>query len=207
MTDIKYWVALNQVSRLGTVKFRKLEAYFGSLERAWHASASDLKFAGMDDRVLQDLEAVKVRTSPDLELERLERGGVRAVNWHDETYPSRMKEIAEGVAQGMGCSAEVDAGFGIGPVVNDANVTARARDVFSRFGDNVQVVSQPWMASEDVGLLMERNPGAYLLVGSANRARSLDYPHHHPRFDFDERVLPLGVGIMSAAIADYLVAG
>ena len=119
----------------------------------------------------------------------------------------RMKEIAEGVAQGMGCSAEVDAGFGIGPVVNDANVTARARDVFSRFGDNVQVVSQPWMASEDVGLLMESNPGAYLLVGSANRARSLDYPHHHPRFDFDERVLPLGVGIMSAAIADYLVAG
>ena len=120
---------------------------------------------------------------------------------------TRMREIAEGVAQGMGCRADVDFGLGIGPVVNDAQVTARASQVFARYPDEVTVVRKPWMASEDVGLLMARNPGAYLLVGSANRARSLDYPHHHPRFDFDEAVLPLSVGIMSAAIADYLGAG
>ena len=95
MTDIKYWVALNQVARLGTVKFRKLEACFGSLESAWHASASDLKFAGMDDRVIREVDAVRARTSPDLELDRLSRAGVKAVNWHDETYPSRLKEIAD----------------------------------------------------------------------------------------------------------------
>jgi DNA processing protein len=95
MTDIKYWVALNQVARLGTVKFRKLEACFGGLERAWHASASDLKFAGMDDRVIREVDAVRARTSPDLEMERLSRAGVQAVNWHDETYPSRLKEIAD----------------------------------------------------------------------------------------------------------------
>ena len=117
---------------------------------------------------------------------------------------TRMREIAEGVAQGMGCRADVNFGLGIGPVVNDAEVTARASQVFARYPDDVTVVRKPWMASEDVGLLMARNPGAYLLVGSANRARSLDYPHHHPRFDFDEAVLPLSVGIMSAAIADYL---
>lgn len=117
---------------------------------------------------------------------------------------TRIREIAEGVTQAMGCRAEVDLGMGIGPVVNDAAVAGRARDVFARYADDVTVVSQPWMASEDVGLLMARNPSAYLLVGSANRARSLDFPHHHPRFDFDEDVLPLSVGLMSAAIADYL---
>ena len=117
---------------------------------------------------------------------------------------TRMREIAEGVAQGMGCRADVNFGLGIGPVINDADVTARASQVLARYPDDVTVVRKPWMASEDVGLLMARNPGAYLLVGSANRARSLDYPHHHPRFDFDEAVLPLSVGLMSAAIADYL---
>ena len=117
---------------------------------------------------------------------------------------TRMREIAEGVAQGMGCRADVNFGLGIGPVINDAEVTARASQVLARYPDDVTVVRKPWMASEDVGLLMARNPGAYLLVGSANRARSLDYPHHHPRFDFDEAVLPLSVGLMSAAIADYL---
>ena len=72
------------------------------------------------------------------------------------------------------------------------------------YADSVNVVEKPWMASEDVGLLMQRNPSAYLLVGSANRERGLDYPHHHPRFDIDEDVLPLSVGMMSAVVADYL---
>ena len=117
---------------------------------------------------------------------------------------TRMREIAESVAKAMGCRAEVNFGWGIGAVVNDAEVAARARDVFANYGDVVQVVDQPWMASEDVGLFMQRNPSAYLLVGSANHERELDYPHHHPRFDIDEDVLPLSVGLMSAVIADYL---
>ncbi|MCY3833591.1 MAG: M20 family metallopeptidase [Chloroflexi bacterium] len=121
-----------------------------------------------------------------------------------ELIKSRIREVAEGVASGMGCRAEVDFGLGIGAVVNDAEVAARARQVFARFGDAVEIVEKPWMASEDVGLFMQRNPSAYLLVGSANQERGLDYPHHHPRFDIDEGVLPLSVGLMSSLIADYL---
>ena len=121
-----------------------------------------------------------------------------------DTIKSRIHDIATGVAKGMGCRADANFGFGIGAVVNDIEVAEHARSVFSNLGDAVDVVQQPWMASEDVGLFMQRNPGAYLLVGSANRERELDFPHHHPRFDIDEDVLPLGVGMMSAVIADYL---
>ena len=116
----------------------------------------------------------------------------------------RISEVAEGVASAHGCRADVDFPMGIGAVINDAEVAARARAVFAGFSDRATVVEMPWMASEDVGLLMQRNPSAYLLVGSANHERQLDYPHHHPRFDFDEAVLPLSVGLMSALIADYL---
>ena len=121
-----------------------------------------------------------------------------------DTIKSRIHDIATGVAKGMGCRADANFGFGIGAVVNDIEVAEHARSVFSNLGDAVDVVQQPWMASEDVGLFMQRNPGAYLLVGSANHERELDFPHHHPRFDIDEDVLPLGVGMMSAVIADYL---
>ena len=120
---------------------------------------------------------------------------------------ARIREIASGVATAMGCRADVNLGAGIGAVVNDAEVAGHARSVFADMADVVSMVEQPWMASEDVGLLMQRSPSAYLLVGSANHARELDYPHHHPRFDFDEDVLPLGVGLMSAVIADYLGTG
>lgn len=123
------------------------------------------------------------------------------------TIQARIHDIATGIAQGMGCQADVNLGMGIGAIVNDAEVAAQARSVFAGLGDAVEVVNQPWMASEDVGVFMQRNPSAYLLVGSANHARQLDFPHHHPRFDIDENVLPLSVGMMSALIADYLGAG
>lgn len=124
-----------------------------------------------------------------------------------ELIKTRIHDIATGVASGMGCRADVDLGLGMGAIVNDAEVTSHTRSVFSRLGDSIKVVEQPWMASEDVGLFMQGHPSAYLLVGSANHERELDYPHHHPRFDFDEDVLPLSVGMMSAVIADYLGAG
>jgi len=124
-----------------------------------------------------------------------------------EMIQSRIHDIVTGVAGGMACRADVNFGLGIGAIVNDVEVAARARSVFSGLGDAIDVVRQPWMASEDVGLFMQRNPSAYLLVGSANHGRELDFPHHHPRFDFDEDVLPLSVGMMSALIADYLGAG
>ncbi len=121
-----------------------------------------------------------------------------------ELVKTRIQAVADGVAGAMGCRADVDFGLGIGAVVNDAAVAERARAVFARYDQAVSVVDKPWMASEDVGLLMQRNPSAYLLVGSANCERGLDFPHHHPQFDIDEDVLPLGVGLMSALIADYL---
>lgn len=124
-----------------------------------------------------------------------------------EMLSHRIREIAEGVATGMGCQANVVIKFGIDPVINEDGVAQKAQQTFDRFKEDVTVIHQPWMASEDVGLLMKENPGAYLLVGSANHERGLNYPHHHPKFDFDEDVLPLSVGLMSAAIADYLITG
>jgi amidohydrolase len=48
-------------------------------------------------------------------------------------------------------------------------------------------------------------PGCYFFVGSANSERGLDYPHHHPRFDFDERVLAQSAALMAQAAARYVL--
>jgi len=61
------------------------------------------------------------------------------------------------------------------------------------------------MASEDMSFILEDVPGMYFFVGSSNEKLGLTYGHHHPRFDFDEDALPLGVALGSAAIADYLM--
>jgi amidohydrolase len=63
------------------------------------------------------------------------------------------------------------------------------------------------MVSEDMSLFLQEVPGCYMYLGSANAQRGLDYGHHHPRFDFDEAVLPLGVAILAGAATRFLRRG
>jgi len=93
--DTKFWVALSRISQLGTVKFRRLESYFGKLENAWQGGFKELKAAGIEDRPAHKIVAARNNTSPDDEMAALERAGVTAVTWNDSGYPSRLKEIAD----------------------------------------------------------------------------------------------------------------
>jgi len=121
----------------------------------------------------------------------------------------RMRAIATGIAAALQCEADVLIEPMTQPVINDPAVTARLHEAFSQINgarplnllDNVR-----WMAGEDVALFLERIPGTYIFVGSANRERELSYPHHHPRFDFDEEALPIGAGLLATAVAAYMMA-
>ena len=89
--DIKYWVGFSLIPGIGRVKLTQLENYFGSLEYAWKADASDLKQAGLDRNSVQTINTWRPRLSLEVELEKLNRYGVNVFTWHD--YPSRLKEI------------------------------------------------------------------------------------------------------------------
>ena len=60
------------------------------------------------------------------------------------------------------------------------------------------------MGAEDMGYMQEKVEGCYFFVGSANAEKNLNYNHHHPKFDFDERALVSGVALMASAAADLL---
>ncbi len=95
MDEIKYWAALNRVPQLGTVRFRRLEAYFPDLEQAWNAGLSQLNEAGLESRPAREIVGARARISPDEEIDRLERAGVKVINWHHPDYPARLKEISD----------------------------------------------------------------------------------------------------------------
>ena len=95
MDDLKYWVALSSVPQLGAVRFRKLESYFGNLEDAWRAGASQLRESGLDWRTAQEVVAAQQSTDPSAEIDGLEKAGVAAVHWNSEGYPPRLKEIPD----------------------------------------------------------------------------------------------------------------
>ena len=95
MSELKYWIAFDRVRRLGTVRFRKLELRFASLKEAWSASRDQFKSAGLDDKTIGSIETSKKSIDPDAEMDRLEKAGVSAFNWHDQAYPALLKEIPD----------------------------------------------------------------------------------------------------------------
>ncbi|MBE0479729.1 MAG: DNA-protecting protein DprA [Dehalococcoidia bacterium] len=93
MSDLKYWVAFNLVPGVGRVRFQQLEKYFGSFEHAWRAGAADLKEAGLDARSVESVLQARPGISPEGEMEKLWRYGVRVFSWNDPSFPPRLKEI------------------------------------------------------------------------------------------------------------------
>ena len=95
MDDLKYWVALGCIPQLGAARFRRLESYFDNLEQAWLAGPSDLKAAGLDSRVAQEVVAARRQLDPDENMASLARAGVRVASWNSEEYPPRLKQISD----------------------------------------------------------------------------------------------------------------
>lgn len=123
-----------------------------------------------------------------------------------ELLERRMQEIAEGIAAAMGCVAEMHIEHNVLPVVNNPDVTQRAREVFKKYvGESGLNTIERTMGAEDVGLLMDDIPGTYFFLGAAVPNQEDYYGHHHPKFDFDENALPLGVALLTAAVADYVL--
>jgi amidohydrolase len=117
----------------------------------------------------------------------------------------RFHQIVDGVSAAMGCIAEIDLRSVTPAVVNDPQTTERVSKVAVQLLPGMETsVNASTMGSEDMSLMMQEIPGCYFFVGSANPGQGLDAPHHHPRFDFDEQVLPHAAALMAAAAVEFL---
>ena len=117
----------------------------------------------------------------------------------------RIHEITESTARAMNCEAKVEWIMSDPPLVNDPTVTqavlqaAKQNMPDSEIGQNYQS-----MGSEDMALIQERIPGCYVYVGSSNSEKGLVFGHHHPKFDFDEAVLPRAAALVAASALNLL---
>ncbi|MFC1909621.1 DNA-processing protein DprA [Chloroflexota bacterium] len=91
--DIKYRIAFSIIPGIGRVRVTQMENYFSNLEDAWKAPVAELKQAGLDSRAIDAITHRRPQISPESELEKMDRAGVRAISNHDPSYPSRLKEI------------------------------------------------------------------------------------------------------------------
>ena len=117
----------------------------------------------------------------------------------------RFDQIASGVANAMGCQAEVDLQPVTPAVVNDPKLAQQVYQVAKEVFPEADISTQErTMGSEDMSFMMEDIPGCYFFIGSADHERGLDAGHHHPKFDFNEDALVTGAALMASVVVDFL---
>jgi amidohydrolase len=134
-------------------------------------------------------------------------GTIRTFNPEVRTLVlQRIVAISEGVARALGCEAKVELKKIAPATVNEAGMAARVRELARSLPGVTEVVdNERTMGSEDMAYMMDSVPGCYFFVGSNNAEKELNFPHHHPRFDFDERALVIGAALMARAASDYVM--
>ncbi len=109
---------------------------------------------------------------------------------------TRIQTMAESVAQGFGCSATVSYTRGYPALYNHPEQTEL---VAALFEGNV-TRTQPRMGGEDFAYYLEKIPGSFFFVKAGRHEKN--YPHHHPKFEVDERSLDVSV-LSFLKIIDY----
>lgn len=120
----------------------------------------------------------------------------------------RLSDICEGLARAADCGIDLGISQMTSAVDNDPVLSERVAAIAARHlgAENVRHDVRT-MGSEDMSRLMEGIPGCFFFVGSANADRQLNYPHHNPRFDFDEQALTIGAAILAEAAASLVSSG
>ena len=117
----------------------------------------------------------------------------------------RFHQLVENICQAMECEAEIEIRSITPALVNDQEVTKRVQQVAVRMLPSDQLdFETTTMGSEDMAFMQQEIPGCYFFIGSANKDKKLDAAHHHPRFDFDEIILPKAVALMAASAVEFL---
>ena len=91
--DIKYWVGFNLVKGIGPVRLERILEHFGSLREAWSAKPYQLRGAGLNDKLCQQMVRIRSEVCLDALVEDLAAAGIQVLTWDDQAYPERLRGI------------------------------------------------------------------------------------------------------------------
>lgn len=134
------------------------------------------------------------------------KGTVRSYDeqLHRQIY-RRILEMATEMAKALSCTATMETIAIVPAVFNAIQPSKAVHQAASRIVGPENILQHRTMASEDMGFILDEIPGCYFFVGSGSSIEGADYPHHHPKFDLDERSMINAVAIMAEAVAGYVM--
>ena len=116
-----------------------------------------------------------------------------------------VRRLATGIAEGFGARAEVEFKRTYPATVNDPEAMATARRAAEAVVGEARVehMDQPTMGGEDFSFMLNAKQGSYIMLGA--RRSPDDAMVHHPRYDFNDAILPVGASYW-ATLAEQVLA-
>jgi amidohydrolase len=108
------------------------------------------------------------------------------------------------VAKALGGDYELRFEFGGPPMINDEMVSEliekTAQDMLG--AENVHEIEKT-LGAEDFGEFLKHAPGAMFTLGTQKKGHE-EYLLHHPKFDIDERAMPIGTAMLVETAKRFL---
>lgn len=118
---------------------------------------------------------------------------------------ARMHAVLAGVCASQDARYDLRFSDYAPPVVNDPAATRRMRAAAAAVLGEQAIADGPlMMVAEDMAEFLNRTPGCFIVLGAMPAGAQPAEPHHSPRFDIDERALPLGAAILASVAAETL---
>ena len=118
-----------------------------------------------------------------------------------ELIERRLAEVAQHVAAGFECRADVVHRRRYPATVNNAEAAAFVRSVATDAGFEIATVP-PSMGAEDFSFMLERKPGCYIWLGASKEGKNPML--HSPHYDFNDAVLGDGIRFWNRLIGAAL---
>ena len=126
-------------------------------------------------------------------------GTVRTFNPSvQDAIEAAVRLVAQGVGMASGTTVDVAFDRYYPATVNDPAAAEVALAAAVKIGLDAKLAPNPSFASEDFSFMLQRLPGAYLWLGQGGR--DTDAPLHHPGYDFNDDIIPLGIGWFTALV-------
>jgi amidohydrolase len=115
-----------------------------------------------------------------------------------------VRRLATSIADGFGAKAEVVFDRAYPATVNDPEATGltvnAARAVAGEA--RVEAMVNPTMGGEDFAFMLQAKQGSYIMLGGGRGEN--DWMVHHPRYDFNDEILPVGASYWATLVEQLL---
>jgi hippurate hydrolase len=122
-----------------------------------------------------------------------------------DAIEQQLREVIAATAAAHGARVEITYDRGYPPVVNSDAPVARAQLAAAALAGEARLLRDrpPTMGGEDFSYMANAVPGCFIRLGQVDPSKE-NFATHHPRYDFNDAILPTGVAFWASLVEQEL---